>query len=82
MCLDHYLDEAFTGATRALQICQEGQSLDSRTVHWLAAQGDMAVRLLSNASAESSDQRSRLLELLLCLAHVQECCKRRDGVNK
>jgi hypothetical protein len=73
VCLSHYLDSAFTRVTRTLQLCQQGQPLDSRTLEWLTDQGDLAVRLLSQDSlAKFSDERAKLLELLLCLANVQE----------
>ena len=73
ICLRHYLDEAFTRAAAALQTCQKGQPLDSRTLDWLLAQGDFTIRLLSKEShLQSLEQRSRLLELLLCLTNVQE----------
>jgi hypothetical protein len=73
VCLSHYLDDAFTRVARTLQLCQQGQPLDSGTLVWLTEQGDLAVRLLSqDALGQYSDQRSKLLELLLCLANVQE----------
>ena len=73
ICLDHYLDEAFTRTAAALQLCQQGQPLDPRTLDWLLAQGDFAIRLLSKEShLHSLEHRSRLLELLLCLTNVQE----------
>lgn len=77
VCLNHYLDDVFTRVTGALEDCQRGQALDSRTLRWLQAQGDMAVRLLSNGNSEPAGQRSRLLELLLCLGNVQQCVKNR-----
>jgi hypothetical protein len=73
VCLSHYLDEAFTRVARTLQLCQQGQPLDSGTLEWLADQGDLAVRLLSqDGMTKVSDERVKLLELLLCLANVQE----------
>jgi hypothetical protein len=73
VCLDHYLDDAFTRTAAALQICQQGQPLDPRTVDWLLAQGDFTVQILSKANTvHSLQQRSRVLELLLCLTNVQE----------
>ena len=82
VCLDHYLDEAFTRAAAALQICQQGNPLDPRTVDWLLAQGDFTVQLLSKASnMHSLQQRSRLLELLLCLTNVQEYLRHHSVVR-
>jgi hypothetical protein len=73
VCLSHYLDDAFTRVSRTLEICRQGHPLDSGTIDWLVEQGDLAVRLLSQDNLPKfSDQRSKLLELLLCLANVQE----------
>jgi hypothetical protein len=76
VCLSHYLDDAFTRVSRTLELCQQGHPLDSGTLDWLTEQGDLAVRLLSqDGLAQFSNQRSELLELLLCLANVQECVR-------
>jgi hypothetical protein len=73
VCLNHYLDEAFTCSTRALQLCQSGQIVEPRTLDWLQAQGEFTVRLLSkDGHSLSVVHRSRLLELLLCLTNIQE----------
>ena len=82
VCLDHYLDEAFGQTAAALQMCQQGQPLDPRTIDWLLAQGDFVVRLLSKSSPmQSLQQRSRLLELLLCLTNVQEYLRHHSVVR-
>ena len=73
VCLDHYLDEAFTQTAAALRLCQQGQPLDPRTIDWLLAQGDFTVQLLAKSNnMQSLQQRSRVLELLLCLTNVHE----------
>ena len=82
ICFTHFLDDAFTGATKVLESCQRGLNVSTRTVNWLREQGDLAVKLLSSGSAEEPDERSRLLELLLCLANVQDCLKKQSGVKK
>jgi hypothetical protein len=67
------LDDAFTRVAQTLALCQLGQPLGTETVDWLIEQGDLAVRLLSGGGmAKSSEERAKLLELLLCLANVQE----------
>jgi hypothetical protein len=77
VCLSHYLDDAFTRSAAALQLCQRGQRIDARTTDWLQSQGDFAVRLLAEDSAVLSlAERSRLLELLLCLTNIQEHVRR------
>ena len=77
VCLTHHLDEIFTRVSAVQQRCQQGETPDSRTVHWLGQQGDLAVRLLSGDGTSSSEERTRLLELLLCLANLHECLRRR-----
>lgn len=73
VCLSHYLDDAFTRVAQTLESCQKGQPLDPETVDWLIEQGDLAVRLLSGSGmANLSEERAKVLELLLCLANVQE----------
>ena len=73
VCLGHYLEDAFTRVAQTLELCQQSQPLDSETIDWLIEQGDLAVRLLSEDSmAKLSEERTKLLELLLCLANVQE----------
>lgn len=81
MCLSHYLDESFTRIASALASCRGGQPLDSRTLGWMTAQGDFAVRQLANGKHRPSEERSRLLELLLGLANLHEYA-RRDAVAK
>jgi hypothetical protein len=73
VCLNHYLGDAFTRVAQTLELCQQGQPLDRETIDWLIEQGDLAVRLLSEKGmAKLSQDRAKLLELLLCLANVQE----------
>jgi hypothetical protein len=73
VCLSHYLDDAFTHVAEALELCRQGQPLDSHTVDDLFEQGDFAVQLLAKEGlVRSSEQRAKLLELLLCLANIRE----------
>lgn len=73
VCLSHYIDEAFTRTTATLQLCQHGHAVDPRTLDWLLSQGELTVQLLSKESQHHSmEQRSQLLELLLCLTNIQE----------
>ena len=73
ICLDHYLDQSFARVANALEQRRKGKTLDSRTADWLQKQGDFTVQLLAEGeSAHTAEERSRLLDLLLCLANVQE----------
>jgi hypothetical protein len=71
-CLAHYLDEVFTRISAVQERCRQKELPDSRTLNWLSQQGDLAVTLLSGDGPESSEDRARLLELLLCLANLHE----------
>jgi hypothetical protein len=76
VCLPHYLDEVFTRISAVQEGCRRGESPDSRTLTWLSQQGDFAVKLLSADGPDSSEDRARLLELLLCLANLHESLRR------
>jgi hypothetical protein len=68
----HYLDKAFTQVAMALETCRLGRPLEPHTLDWVLSQGDLAVRLLSSEAAQPAENRSRLLDLLVCLGNVQE----------
>jgi hypothetical protein len=76
VCLAHYLDEVFTRISAVEERCRQKELPDSRTLVWLRQQGDLAVKLLSGDGPESSEDRTRLLELLLCLANLHESLRR------
>lgn len=76
VCLSHYLDEVFTRISAVEERCRQKELPDSRTLAWLTQQGDLAVKLLSGDGPDSSDDRARLLELLLCLANLHESLRR------
>lgn len=73
VCLGHYIDQAFTRVDAALSSCSRGQLPDPSTLAWLKAQGDFTVQMLAGGgSALAAEHRTRLLELLLCLAKTHE----------
>jgi hypothetical protein len=76
VCLSHYLDEAFTRISAVEERWRQRELPDSRTLSWLRQQGDLAVNLLSGDGPDSSEDRTRLLELLLCLANLHESLRR------
>jgi hypothetical protein len=76
VCLAHYLDEVFTRISAVQERFRQGERPDSRTLNWLSLQGDLAVTLLSGDGSDFPDDRSRLLELLFCLANLHESLRR------
>ena len=76
VCLTHYLDEVFTRISAIQERCRQSELPDSRTISWLTQQGDLAVTLLSSDGPDCSEDRARLLELLLCLANLHESLRR------
>src|SRR5689334_21889040 len=73
VCLGHYLDQTFARVFNALELRRQGRQLDARTTRWLKIQADFIVRLLSNGSFNDTNaHRSRLMELLLSVANVQQ----------
>ena len=76
VCLTHYLDEIFTRLSAVEERCRRKEFPDSRTLTWLRQQGDFAVKLLSGGGPELSEDRTRLLELLLYLGNLHEFLRR------
>ncbi len=73
LCLDHFLDEAFARADSALEKCRRGEVIDSRTLEWLFADVQLTLNALSEiARARDLTQQSKILELLLCVANLNE----------
>lgn len=73
LCLDHFLEQALVRLRAALELCRQGQPLDRHTLDWLLADADFAVQSLSlNGRTHTAAQRANLLEVLLCLANLQE----------
>ncbi len=72
-CLNHYLEGAFHRLAEATQDFQSGRDVDCQTMDWLLAQVDFAVQALAQEDANWVDnQRSKLLELLLGVANLNE----------
>jgi len=73
LCLDHYLEEAFHKLAVATDDIQRGESVEGRAMDWLLAQVDFAVDGLAREDTNwDSNQRSKLLELLLGVANLNE----------
>jgi len=72
-CPDHYLEEAFGNLALATEHFRHGQTADCRTLDWLLAQvGFVVDSLAEEGTTWDSDQRSKLLELLLGIANLNE----------
>jgi hypothetical protein len=73
VCLDHFLDEAFARADSALEKCRRGELIDAGTLEWLFADVQITLNALSEvARARDLVQQSKILELLLCVANLNE----------
>ena len=77
LCLHHYLEGAFHRLADATQDFQSGRDVERQSMDWLLAQVDFAVQVLGEEDAKwDDDQRSKLLELLLGVANLNECVRR------
>jgi len=73
LCLDHYIEQALARLQGAVELCRQGQPVDPRIVDWLLGDADFAVQSLSQeGGTHTPTQHNKLLELLLCLANLQE----------
>jgi len=73
LCLEHYLTEATERLDATTDCFRCGLGVDNETLEWLLRQVDFVVDALDNdALAPSEEQRSRLLELLLGVANLNE----------
>jgi hypothetical protein len=74
LCLEHYMAEATQRLYETKDSFDCGQGVDRETFDWLLAQVDLIVEMIGNESlATSEDQRSKLLQLLLGIANLNEC---------
>jgi hypothetical protein len=73
VCLGHYLEMASIRLQAALELCQEGRPVEPGAFDWLLSQGDFAAHALAQGGGAADPvERTRLLELLLCLANLHE----------
>jgi hypothetical protein len=71
--LDHYLQAATYTLDTAATRFREGQDVDSEMLHWLKIQVDFVVAAIGDeASSLNAVQRTRLLELVLGIANLNE----------
>lgn len=73
LCLDHFLDEAFSRTEESFRSCQNGVPLKPEILEWVLSDALSVVKNLEeSADAPNPDQRDRMLELLLIIANLHE----------
>jgi hypothetical protein len=73
ICLDHFLDDAFTRTDLTFGRCREGRAMNPADVEWLLSDALAIVKNLEEKAADPDpEQRDRMLELLLKLANLHE----------
>jgi hypothetical protein len=73
VCLDHFLDDAFSRAGEAMQRCLEGRPIDPKRLERLLADAlAIVMQLEEGAGDPKPEERDRMLELLLSLSNVHE----------
>ena len=73
LCLEHYLAEATQRLDATADSFRCGLGVDNETLGWLLLQVDFVVETIGNeALALSQEEQSKLLELLLGVANLNE----------
>lgn len=73
LCAEHFLGHAFDAAQHLLAMFQQPQPLDWRALEWLFSDAAYAANQLTlDASRLSEAQKDRLLQLMLCLANLND----------
>ncbi len=73
LCRDHFIEQVFAHAQQALEMCQQGRTVDLSALDREFSNAGRVLKTLAPDSREhSTAQRERILELLLCLANIHE----------
>lgn len=73
LCLNHFIEQAFSRIGAALEDCRRGQNANPEALDWLLADAEFAVQALAqNDHVRTQAQRDKLLELLLSLSNLQD----------
>jgi len=73
LCIDHHLEDSFQKLAAATEGFHRDDEVDNETMDWLLGQVDFAVDALAREGNHwGSEQRSKLLELLLGVANLNE----------
>lgn len=74
LCPEHYVAEATQRLDAAKDTFLSGRGVDGETLDWLLAQVDCVVETIGDENLTlGEEQRSKLLELLLGIANLNEC---------
>jgi len=77
LCVDHHLEDSFRRLAVATEGFNRDDGVDDETMDWLLGQVDFAVDALAREDDHwDSEQRSKLLELLLGVANLNEYIRR------
>lgn len=78
LCIDHYFETAFQSLREVSEGIHRVQDADQNTVDWLFAQVDVVVEYLAQDKGRlDTNQRTRLLELLLGVVNLHEYMRHR-----
>jgi len=81
-CLDDYLPEATQRVDAITKQVRQGEPVDRGTRDWMLAQVDFVVETIGNENLElSEDLRSKLLQLLLSIANLNEHIRREASAS-
>jgi hypothetical protein len=73
VCLNHFVELVIEKADEVRGSCIESRAVDQKTIDWLVGDARHAAQALSASQTESCNEQ--ILELLLCLANLQDYIK-------
>lgn len=73
VCLDHFVELVVRRADQVRKQCLQAQPVDEKALEWLFSDARHCVQALSNGGvSDNSADGEKILELLLCLANLQD----------
>ena len=73
VCLEHFVELVVRRADQVRRQCVQAQPVDAETLDWLLSDAPHVIQSLSNgASPSHPGEGEKILELLLCLANLQD----------
>lgn len=70
VCLNHFVEMVVAKADQVRGSCVESQPVDQKTLDWLLGDARHVAQALSSSQPQCFDEQ--VLELLLCLANLQD----------